>query len=70
MLSRVWSGWSLALLIVQPDTVVRWHRQGFRRYWRWRSQKKSGRPTIDLALIHLIKRLSRENPLYVKLEIM
>ena len=36
-LSRLWSGWRSALLIVQPDTVVRWHRQGFKLYWRWKS---------------------------------
>ena len=38
-LSRLWSGWRSALVIVQPDTVVRWHRQGFRLYWRWKSRR-------------------------------
>ena len=36
-LSRVWAGWQSALVIVKPATVVRWHRQGFRYYWRWKS---------------------------------
>ena len=64
ILSRIWSGWKSALVLVKPDTVVRWHRRGFKLYWRWRSRKKQGRPTIDPELIRLIKRLSRENPLW------
>ena len=47
-LSRLWSAWRSALLIVQPATVVKWHRQGFKLYWRWRSrQRKPGRPQVD-----------------------
>ncbi len=46
-LSRLWPDWRSALLIVQPDTVVRWHQQGFRLYWRWKSRNKAGRPTIS-----------------------
>lgn len=61
MLSRIWSGWKSALIIVKPETVVRWHRTGFRLFWRWRSRKKPGRPTLDPVVIGLIKRLSREN---------
>ena len=64
LLSRFWSGWKSALLLVKPDTVVEWHRRGFRWYWCWRSRRKPGRPPIDPALIQLIKRLSRENPLW------
>ena len=41
-LSRLWTGWKSALLIVQPDTVVGWHRQGFKLYWRWKSRRKQG----------------------------
>ena len=47
-LSRLWSGWRSALLIVQPDTLTRWHRQGFKLYWRRKSRKKPGRPLADL----------------------
>ena len=64
LLSRVWSGWKSALVLVKPDTVVRWHRRRFKLYWRWRSRKRPGRPTVDPELIRLIKRLSRENPLW------
>ncbi len=60
-LSRFWSGWRSALLIVQPDTVVRWHRQGFKLYWRWKSRKKPGRPKIDAEIRSLVQRMSREN---------
>jgi len=61
-LSRLWSAWRSALLIVQPATVVQWHRQGFRLYWRWKSRKKPGRPTVDRKIRDLIRRMSRENP--------
>ena len=44
-LSRLWSNWRLALSMVQPETVIRWHRQGFKLYWRWKSRSgKPGRP--------------------------
>jgi hypothetical protein len=46
-LSRLWTGWRDAVQIVTPDTVVRWHRQGFARYWRWRSRPRHpGRPHV------------------------
>jgi putative transposase len=61
-LSKLWSGWRSALLIVQPDNVVRWHRQGFKLYWRCKSRKKPGRPTVDREIRDLICRMSRENP--------
>ena len=54
-LSKLWSGWRSALLIVQPATVIRWHRQGFRLYWRWKSRKKQGRPKVDRAIRDLIR---------------
>ncbi len=63
LLSHFWSNWRSALLIVQPDTVVRWHRQGFKLYWRWKSRgRKPGRPSIDVEIRKLIRRMSRENP--------
>ena len=62
-LRRVWAGWSEALLIVQPDTVVRWHREGFRLWWRWRSRRRGpGRPRVDAELRRLIARMARDNP--------
>ncbi len=50
--------------IVQPATLLRWHRQGFRAYWRWKSGRRGGRPKIDIELGDLIKRISKENPLW------
>ena len=52
------------LTIVQPETFVRWHRAGFRCYWRWKSRPWGGRPQIDADLRALIRRMSMENPLW------
>src|SRR5260370_16167595 len=52
------------LTIIQPETLVRWHRAGFRCYWRWRSRPQGGRPQIDTELRVLIRRMSVENPLW------
>ena len=62
--SKLWPYWRPALLIVKPDTVVKWQRQGFRLYWRWKSRRKGGRPRIDQEVRDLIRRLSRENPIW------
>ena len=62
-LSRTWPAWRKHLVIVQPDTVVRWHRAGWRRYWRWRSRPgRRGRPRIDPAIAVKIQRMTEENP--------
>jgi putative transposase len=62
-LSKLWPNWRSVLLIVQPQTVVRWHQQGFKLYWRWKSQPKTvGRPKIEAELRILIRRMCRENP--------
>lgn len=58
---RMLKEWRQALVFVQPDTVVRWHRKGFKHYWRRKSRSKPGRPPITMELIHLIRRLSTEN---------
>ena len=60
-LSRFWANWRSCLIIVKPDTVVRWHRDGFRLYWRWKSRGKPGRPRIDAEIRRLIRQMSREN---------
>jgi hypothetical protein len=63
LLSRLWPNWRTALVIVQPATVIRWHRRGFRLFWRWKSRfRKPGRPTIELEIRTLIRRMSRDNP--------
>ncbi|PYX50621.1 MAG: integrase [Acidobacteria bacterium] len=51
------------LTIFRPETLVRWHRAGFRRYWRWKSSSLGGRPQIDTGLRVLMRRMSVENPL-------
>ncbi|MEE8165177.1 MAG: integrase core domain-containing protein [Myxococcota bacterium] len=60
-LSRIWSGWKEALVIVQPETVVRWHRKGFRLYWRSISKRGPGRPPIPFEVQALIRRFANEN---------
>ena len=52
------------LTIIQPETLVRWHRAGFRCYWRWKSRSLGGRPQIETDLRVLIRRMSIENPLW------
>jgi putative transposase len=61
LLSRFWAGWRNSLLLVQADTVVRWHRRGFRWYWR-RKCRGPGRPKAALEVRELICQLSRANP--------
>jgi transposase InsO family protein len=60
-LRAVWSRWGKALVIIQPPTVIGWHRAGFRLYWRWKS-RGGGRPPIDPELIRLIRRMWEANP--------
>ena len=63
--SGFWPNWQSALIIVQPETVIRWHRQGFKLYWRWKSHKgRPGRPPIEREIRDLIRRMSRENPIW------
>ena len=52
------------LTVIRPETLVRWHRAGFRCYWRWKSRPQGGRPQIDTELRGLIRRMSMENPLW------
>ena len=65
LISRIFTGWKDCLQLVKPDTVIRWHRKGYRAYWRWKSRpRRPGRPTIDWDLIKLVRRLASENPLW------
>jgi hypothetical protein len=50
--------------VIQPGTILRWHRAGFRAYWRWKSRGRSGRPRVCRELRELIRRMSKENPLW------
>jgi len=63
-LSQMWGGWRTALVIVQPETVVAWHRQGFRLFWTWKSRRRTGRPAVSSDVRALIRELVHENPLW------
>jgi putative transposase len=56
--------WPQALLIIQPDTLLRWHRQGFRLFWKRRSRSKTNQPKLNRETIDLIRRMARENVLW------
>src|ERR1700716_3840859 len=64
-LSRVWSDWRASLGIVKTETVIGRDRTGFRLFWTWKGRLgKAGRPTVSPEIRQLIRRLSRENPLW------
>jgi len=65
LLRRRWSDWKRALVIVQPKTVVRWHRKGFRNYWHWKSRRgRAGRPRLHPEIRDLVRRMSLAYPLW------
>ena len=63
LLRACWTNWRLPLEIVQPDTVVRWHRYGFRLFWRWKSLRgrSPGRPKVSRQVRYLIRKMAAEN---------
>jgi len=63
-LSRAWTGWKPALVIVKPETVIAWHRQGFRWFWAWKSRRRIGRPAVAADLRALIRTMSQTNPVW------
>jgi len=64
-LSELWSGWRIALVIVQPETVIAWHRKSFRVFWAWKVRSGNpGRPAVTKEVRDLIRRISRENPIW------
>jgi transposase InsO family protein len=64
-LSRVWADWRSALVIVKPETVIAWHRKGFRLFWTWKVRcGQSGRPPVPKDIRDLIRKMSRQNPLW------
>ncbi len=68
-MTRVWPSLLGLSRVVQPDTILRWHRPGFRAYWRWKSRGQPGRPKLKLELRELIRRMSKENFLWGALRI-
>jgi hypothetical protein len=63
LLSRFWDGWKTALILVGPETEIRWHSQGFKLYWRRKSRAmKIGRPKIPREHINFIRRMRADNP--------
>jgi hypothetical protein len=64
-LSRFWTGWRSALVIVKPETVIDWHRKGFRLFWTWKVRRgQSGRPPVSQETRNLIRQMSRDNLLW------
>lgn len=71
LMARWFSGWRECLILVKPETVLRWHEQGWRAYWRWKCSKRNpGRKRIPLGLRRLIRRMAAENPLWGQVRIM
>jgi putative transposase len=56
------AGWRTALVIVQPETVIDWHRRGFRLWWAWKSRRRTGRPTVSADVRTLIRTMAQANP--------
>ena len=63
-MTRIWPSLLDISQVVKPETILRWHRSGFRASWRWKSRNRVGRPRVDRELRDLIRRMSRENPLW------
>jgi transposase InsO family protein len=61
---RLWRRWSQHLAVVRPETVIRWHRQGWKLFWRWRSRQRRGRPRLSAEVRGLIAAMARDNPLW------
>src|SRR5271170_7561873 len=64
LITKLWPNLVGMARLVQPETILRWHRTGFRVFWRWESRNRAGRPKIDRGLRDLIRRISAENPLW------
>src|SRR5829696_8438308 len=63
-MTRLWPDLLNLSRVVRPDTILRWHRAGFRTYWRWKSRGRPGRPKISSELRELIRQMTRENRLW------
>ena len=63
-ITRIWPNLLDLSQVVKPETILRWRRAGFRAFWRWKSRHRAGRPKINRELRDLIRRMSKENPLW------
>ena len=63
-ITRIWPSLLDLSRVVKPETILRWHRAGFKAFWRWKSRHRPGRPKIDRELRDLIRQMSAENPLW------
>jgi hypothetical protein len=63
-ITRIWPNLLDLSQVVKPETILRWHRAGFKAFWRWKSRHRAGRPKIDRELRDLIRRMSEENRLW------
>ncbi|MGB8047559.1 MAG: hypothetical protein WCF53_06610, partial [Pseudolabrys sp.] len=63
-MTKLWPSLLSVTQVVQPETILRWHRKGFKAFWCWKSRKRAGRPKIDRGLRDLIQRISKENRLW------
>jgi len=63
-ITRIWPDLLDLSQVVKPETILRWHRAGFKAFWRWKSRHRAGRPKIDRELRDLIRQMSKENPLW------
>ena len=61
LLSRIWTGWRTTLVIVKPETVIAWHRRGFRLWWTWKSRRCIGRPSVPADVRALIRLMAQAN---------
>jgi len=65
LLARFWRNWQEPLIVVKPETVIRWHREGFKLFWKFKSRRKGpGRPPISREILHLIRTMAKANPLW------
>ena len=71
-LSGLWSRWRSAVVLVQPETVIRWQRTAWRQYWTWKSRRgrTSGRPRVPTEVQELIEPMARENPRWGSMRIL
>jgi putative transposase len=64
LLIDLYDSWEDALLLVQPETLLRWHRQSFKVFWKWKSRSTAGRPAFPQVQINLIKQVAADNQLW------